>query len=82
MDEMIFFNSLMKVKTVYGVPFYYLKFIFTIFGLGIYVFGIIPMSIFTAISLLLGYTFFPGMEDKNELKFMFFNIFEAKKLSF
>ena len=38
-EEIIFFNSLMKVKTVFGVPFYYLKAVFTIFGMGIYIFA-------------------------------------------
>jgi hypothetical protein len=81
-EEIIFFNSLMKVKTVFGVPFYYLKAVFTIFGMGIYIFGKIPMLVSALILLFLGYMFFPAMEDKNQLKFMFWHLFEPRKLSF
>lgn len=81
-EEILFFNSLMKVKTVFGVPFYYLKAVFTIFGIGLYIFGKVPMIISAIILLILGYIFFPGMEDKNQLKFMFWHLFEPKKLSF
>lgn len=81
-EEIIFFNSLMKVKTVFRVPFYYLKAVFTIFGMGIYIFGKIPMLVSALILLFLGYMFFPAMEDKNQLKFMFWHLFEPRKLSF
>ena len=81
-EEIIFFNSLMKVKTVFGVPFYYLKAVFTIFGIGIYIFFKIHMLVSALILLFLCNMFFPAMEDKNQLKFMFWHLFEPKKLSF
>ena len=81
-EEILFFNSLMKVKTVFGVPFYYLKAVFTIFGIGLYIFGKVPMIISAIILLILGFIFFPGMEDINQLKFMFWHLFEPRKLSF
>ncbi len=82
MEEMIFFNSLMKVKTFFGVPFYYLKFVFTVIGLGIYFINYIYMLVIGAILMLIGYMIFPGMEDKNQLKFMFYNLITPKKLTF
>lgn len=83
--EIVFYNSLMKPKTFFGMPLIFLKGVFTIAGFMCFLRGIIPVQTtltVTGICLFLGFVVFQGVKDKQILEIWLYNLGLPKYLGF
>lgn len=80
--EIVFYNSLMKPKTFFGMPMYYLKLVTIIISFSIYIFPLKISLILAGILLLGGFSVFQMIRDKLLLEIIVYNLGAPKKTGF
>lgn len=83
--EIVFYNSLMKPKTFFGMPTIYIKAVVTIVGLMSFLKESIPLQTTLVIALILlvgGFLVFQAVRDKLILEILVYNLEMPKKIGF
>lgn len=83
--EIVFYNSLMKPKTFFGMPVIYLKAVVTVVGLMTFLKEAIPIQttlILAGVLLGGGFLIFQAVRDKLILEILVYNLEIPKKIGF
>ena len=83
--EIVFYNSLMKPKTFFGMPVIYLRAVVTLVGLMTFLKESIPLQTTLVIAGILlggGYLVFQAVKDKLILEILVYNLEMPKKIGF
>ena len=83
--EIVFYNSLMKPKTFFGMPAIYLKAVVTVVGLMTFLKEAIPIQttlILAGVLLGGGFLIFQAVRDKLILEILVYNLEIPKKIGF
>ena len=83
--EIVFYNSLMKPKTFFGMPVIYLRAVVTVVGLMTFLKESIPLQTTLVIAGILlggGYLVFQAVRDNLILEILVYNLEMPKKIGF
>ena len=83
--EIVFYNSLMKPKTFFGMPAIYIKAVVTVIGLMTFLKESIPLQTTLIIGGILlggGYLVVQAVKDKLILEILVYNLEMPKKIGF
>lgn len=80
--EIVFYNSLMNPKTVFGMPLYYLKLVTIVISFSIYICPLKISLILSGVLLLGGFFIFQMIKDKLLLEIIAYNLGVPKKTGF